>query len=452
MRTHKWLIGLVVVWLSAGIAAPIPAQQSGERTVSGLIFDLNHPESSRRKQAADLLGQHQVREAVPELVLLTADEDDRVRLAAVRALVKINDTRALKAYIRLTQDSQHDIQEKAIEGIINVYVVEEESGLVQGLTKFVGTVNPFSDDYDPLVVESYMPVSQSAIEALADLLQANRSAIRKDAAMALGILRANAALPTIQQTLAIEQSDEVKVQLIRAIYKIGDSEAGQSIIPFIDDPDKKVHDEAIFTVGRLRVPEAVFPLKELYESGVEERRKILGFVPVSGKDDLQKKLLEALAFIGDPSCREIFFQALEDEREEFRMTAAEGLGRAGDFSDASEVGKRYVREESSRVKLGMSYALFRLGREEHLLEVIDRLDEEQAYHYLLELSPMEIETLYPYLSSERHPIRVRLVEIVGLRGNASALPIVEEMAQSPNPELSATATLALRRLMGRHQG
>ena len=69
---------------------------------------------------------------------------------------------------------------------------------------------------------------------------------------------------------------------------------GSVLIPLIADPDKKIHDEAIFALGRLRVFEAVPQLKKLYESGVEERRKILGFVPVSGRDDLQKKLLGVL--------------------------------------------------------------------------------------------------------------------------------------------------------------
>ena len=84
--------------------------------------------------------------------------------------------------------------------------------------------------------------------------------------------------------------------------------------------------------------------------------------------------------------------------------------------------------------------------------MIDNVDKEQVFHYLLELNPQDIEQLYPHLESELHTTRVSLLEIVGLRGSQSALPIVEEMAKHPNPDISASANLAARRLRGRDAG
>jgi len=237
--------------------------------------------------------------------------------------------------------------------------------------------------------------------------------------------------------------------LIRTIYKIGDPSAGTEVIPLVRDPDKKVHDEAIFTLGRLRVREALPLLKELYESGVEERKKILGFVPVTGKDDLRKKLLEALAYIGDSSCRDLFLSALEDSRDSYRLLAAEGLGRIGDSSDVGQVAEQYLREKSGKVKLGMSFALYHLGREEHLIEVVNSSGKDQAYHYLLEFNTSEIRRLYPYLHSVEHPIRLRLLDIIGLRGDSSAVPVIEDLMKSTNPELLSAANLAMRRIQSR---
>ena len=447
MCIYRDLVCGLVVWTLVAGSFPAWAQQQ-EVSVKGLIYDLDHPDGDRRKAAAKLLGQHQAGEAVPGLIELTEDSDGLIRMAAVRALVRINDPRSLDTYIRLSHDSRQDIQEKAIEGIINIYIVEE-GGFITVLKKFVEAVNPFSDDYNPLMVEPYMVVSQDATDALAELLSWHVPKIRKDAAIALGILRAHSSLPAMQETLSRETDDSVKVELIRSFYKIGDPSAGQSVIPLIMDPDKKIHDEAIFTLGRLQVAEAAPQLKQLYESGVQERRKVLGFVPVSGADDLQKKLLEALAHIGDPSCRELFINTLADSRETYRLHAAEGLGRIGDSSYVNEVGRQYLREESGKVKLALNYALYHLGREEHLIELVGNLDSDQAYYYLLEMDAGEVPKLYPYLKESDHSARMRLLEIVGLRGDPSAVPIIQALAESPNAELAAAANLALRRIEGR---
>ncbi len=439
---------VLVVWLTAFAFLPLAAQQTRELSVEGIIFDLKHPEGDRRKQAAILLGQHKVREAVPDLIQLTEDADGSIRLEAVRALVRINDTRALKAYTRLTHDPEKEVQKKAIEGVINLYVVGE-GGFTHGLQKVANVLNPFRDDYNPLMVESFVPVSQDVKEALAELLFASDTGIRKDAAVALGILRAHSALPTIQHALSVETSDGVKVELIRAIYKIGDPAAGPAVIPLVRDADKKVHDEAIFTLGRLRISEAVPLLKQLYLSGVQERKKVLGFVPVSGNDDLRRKLLEALSYIGDPSCQELFLNALVDPRDSYRLYAAEGLGRAGESSYITEVGRSYRQEKSSKVKLAMSFALYRLGREDHFIDLMGNLDQDQVHYYLLELSSQEIQGLYSYLRTEKQPVRIRLLEIIGLRGDSSAIPIIQEMMAGPDPEVVSAATLSMRRLQSR---
>ncbi len=449
MAISRTVFCTLIVCLTTFISSSLLAQQSEEATVVGLIYDLKHPDSDRRKRAAKALGQSEVRKAVPELIELTEDRDTSVRLVAVTALVRINDPRALKAHARLTQDPEQKIQKKAIEGILKIYVGDEKGGFISGVKKVADVVNPLSDDYNPLLVESYIPVSPVATDALAELLFSPETGIRKDAAIALGILRAHSALSSIQQALSLEPNNGVKTELIRTIYKIGDPSAGTEVIPLVNDPDKKVHDEAVFTLGRLRVSEALPVLKELYESGVEERRKVLGFVPVSGKDDLQKKLLEALAYIGDSSCHDLFLSALEDSRDSYRLLGAEGLGRIGDSSDLSRVAEKYLQEKSSKTKLGMSFALYRMGRKEHLIEVVKSSDKVQAYHYLLEFNASEIQELYPYMLTVEHPIRLRLLDIFGLRADSSAVPVIEDLMQSTDPELASAANLAMRRIQGR---
>ncbi|UCF38604.1 MAG: HEAT repeat domain-containing protein, partial [Acidobacteriota bacterium] len=352
MRLSKLvlLIGIVFCF------SPVAFSQAVERSVDGLVYDLQHPDPERRKESARILGQNRVREAVPALIKLTEDSDSSVRLEAAKALVEIDDSRALQAFIRLTRDPSPATQKVAIQGIVDIYVTPE-GGFVQGVLKVVDFVNPLSDGYDPRIVESYVPVSADAVRALGDMLFFEDRSVRQSAATALGILRGKGASTAIRDAIEKEDNNGVKVELIRAVYKMGDAAVGEYAVPLIRDPDKKVHDEAVLTVGRLKVQKAAPQLNELYGAGIEEQKKLFGFVPVTGKDDFQKKVLEALAFIGDPSSSEILEDALADEREFYRRFGAEGLGRIGDTSYVNLVARNYLRESSKSVKLAMTYAL-----------------------------------------------------------------------------------------------
>ncbi len=422
------------------------AQATRKVSVSGLIYDLKNPDAERRKEAAVLLGQNKSREAVPTLIEVTGDADQGVRLEVVKALVRINDGRALPAFVRLTKDPVKAIQEKALEGIVAVYVIEG-SGFVHGVKKVADFLNPLDDGYDPLVVEPYVSVSPDAVNAMVALLKSEDTDLRREAAAGLGVLRAASAIPQIQEALAGELKEEVKVELIRALYKIGDRQAAESVVPFVRDPEKTVHDEAILTVGRLRVIKAVPDLKDLYESGIQESRKILGVVPVSGKDDLAKRLYQALSYIGDPSCKELFQAGLKDDRVFYRRLGAEGLGRSGDTAHTSLVATQYLREKDPEAKLAMSFALYRLGREEHLLELAQEGD--QGLEYLMELDASEMPKLYPYLETEKNAVKARILTAIGQRADRSAVPVVERYMKSENGDVASAANLAIRRLRGR---
>lgn len=448
MTTFKYLAGVVSLLLLFGASVPA-VQQTETRSVDGLVHDLSNPDAPKRAEAARLLGVNKVRSAVPNLVQAAEDPDGNVRYAAIRALREIGDTRALPAFIKGVRDSESRIQKESVAGIVDIYVAQE-GGFVSGVRKVVTFLNPLSDGYDDRVVEIYVPVSQEAVNALIDLLFVRDTGLRQDAARALGILRARSALPAIEDALSRESSNSVKVELIRAVYKIGDPEGGEAVVPFIRDRDKKVHDEAILTCGRLKVQSAVPTLNDLYRIGIEERRKIFGLVPVSGSDDLQRKVLEALAYIGDESSKDIFEDALNDSRVHYRRYAAEGLGRVGDNSYLRLLAQKHLREESSEVKLAMGFALYKLGRDEHIVELIGQAEGSQAYYYLMELSEQETEQLYPYLHGEKKDIVIRLLDVIGLRGGQSALPVVQEFAQGSDADLVSAANLALRRLRARH--
>ena len=445
-------VALIAAFLLVG--APDLRGQEELRNVDGLIFDLRHPELDRRKTAVVGLGKHRIRRAIPELSRLVKDPDDLLRNALARALIKIADIRALPALMTLCHDSRKQTQLVAIQGLVKLHV-NLPDGFFHGMKRVVNFMNPVDDDYDPLVVEPYVSVSPDAIDTLATLLRSSDTDVRRNAAMALGILRGRRALPTLQLALEQEPENGVKVEMIRAIYKIGDPEGGVTLIPLIRDPDKKVHDEAIFALGRLKVEAAVPQLTELYNSGVVERKRIFGgLVPVSGKDDLRRKTLEALAQIADPRSRPILLEAIKDQRAAFRRYGAEGLGRLGDSSLIPRLALMFQGEREFEVISALNFALFRLGGEAHLPELVERIDSDQVYFYLLELEPEEVPKLHPHLllHTKEPGIQVRLLDVIGQRGDASSLEVVEPLTRGKNADVISSANVALRRLQGRHPG
>ena len=237
-----------------------------------------------------------------------------------------------------------------------------------------------------------------------------------------------------------------RLSLSARCTRSGIETAAEVIVPFVRDPEKTVHDEAILTVGRLRITKAVADLKELYESGIEENRKILGSFPSPERMIWLKKLYQALSHIGDPSCKELF-------RRDSKMSGCstgvwERKGWAKRRQRQHLVGCHSVpaRKRPGSEARDELRAL-RLGREEHLLELAQAGD--QGLEYLLELEASEMPKLYPYLDSEKNGVKVRILTAIGQRGDRSAVPVVERFMKSENGDVASAANLALRRLRGR---
>ncbi len=425
------------------------AQQTQDVMVDSLIYDLKNPDPQRRREAARALGKNKLRAAVPALV--EAFKDDEIRLDVLRALVDINDPRALDTYIAASKDRRMEVRENSIEGVVNLYVVEE-GGLIHQTKKIIDALNPFDINYDPLVVEPYVAVSGAAVNALSILLSDTDSRIRKRTAQAVGVLRGEEAAPALVEALKKETDSGVELQMIRAIYKIDEAQYGVDVIPFIQDENKSVHDEAIRTVGFLRVKEAVGPLTKLYNTGPEERRRILKVIPASGKDDLQFKLLDALAYIGAPESQPIFARNLRHRDAEFRRAAAEGMGRAGLKESTPLLQAQKDVENKAEVVLAIHFALYRLGNDLLLAELINGLDSaqyDQALEYLLEFSPEETKKLYPFARLRRKKAQLGLLEVLGRVGGSDAMPLLQELSADKDSEVASATNQAIRRLRAR---
>ena len=110
----------------------------------------------------------------------------------------------------------------------------------------------------------------------------------------------------------------------------------------------------------------------------------------------------------------------------------------------------YIGERARAARLAAGFALFLLGREEHLDELVAAADSGQAKHYLMELEEADIPKLFGHFDSSKPTVQVALLEVIGLRGGMNAMELAEAAISHANTDVAAAGNLAIRRLRGRH--
>jgi HEAT repeat protein len=442
-RTGRIMATLLLASLAAHDAAA--QKQARQVPVESLIYDLKNPDPVRRKEAATALGSNKVQKATPDLVAAAGDSDAGVRREVVIALDKMLDIRALPAFVQLSNDPEKDIRDRSIVGLINLYL-PQESGLSVTINKVANFFNPWSDEWADVVVEPGIRVDPGAVTALRSRLQDSDEGIRARSARGLGILRGKEALPALLECVQQDRNNNVRFEAIRAVRKIGDTAAARPLMNFVAYNDAKVRNEAIFTVGRFRYAEAVPELTRLFE----KQNALAG---KKADKEYREKLIDALAFIAAPASKEMFRKETRNPDEGVRLRAYEGLARLSDAGTVEDISRDRLREKDARVATAQAFALYRMGRKEYLEEVAkalgSRKTNNEARQYLVETRPAEMADLYALAKINDVNVREGLGEILGVIGNAQALPVLQEMSKDQRGQVAAMANQAIRRINAR---
>ncbi len=421
-------------------------QEVSQVAVDSLIYDLKNPNVTRRKDAAVLLGKSKSGRAVPALVEAANDREASVRREIILALDNLRDMRALPAFLSLLNDPEKDIREKCIHGIINLYL-PQETGLVVKLTKVARFINPWSDEWADVVIEPGVTVDPTVTAALGQHLQDPDEGIRVKAARALGILKGKEAIPQVVQSLREDRSNTVRFEIIRSLRKIGDPSVGRELMNYLTYNDAKIRNEVVFTIGRFRYKEAAPELNRLYEREARLPKKEMD-------KTFRARLLEALAFIAEPSSKELFIKEKQNPDEEIRLHAYEGLARVVDPALVTEISRDRIHETDPRVRTAQAFALYRMGRKEFLDEVVNSLADRHAHNeasqYLVELRQDELPDLYAQLRNQDVDVRESLAEVLGLVGDNRAIPYLQELSRDTRGQIAGLANQAQRRIMARN--
>ena len=265
-----------------------------EPTLEELKVNLRSSEAKVRRKAASELGKTKSRDAVQPLLAAASDRDVSVREEVVKSLGILKDQEALTMLLTTIKDPAESVREESIIALVNLYA-DRDTGWVVTRTakKAYKTINPFSDQVgdDATIIEAYVQVAPVAIDSIADRLLDSSPAVRLDAAKALGVLRARPAVPKMIDAMKTGDAN-LRIALLRSLYKIRDASVDEQILPYLNDSDKNVRDETIVTLGLFRSKKALPELKRIYDQNPDTK--------------LRLKAFQALALIGDGSTLDLF--------------------------------------------------------------------------------------------------------------------------------------------------
>jgi HEAT repeat protein len=431
-----------------------------EQSLETLLAYMKSPIADTRQDAARKLGERRTRNQLAVEALSIAarkDEDYKVRKEAVRSLGMIKDFAALPEMLdTLQKDDTAEVRSEAARALVALYTEHNIDFIVNRRVGW-SRLNPFLDTNDSEIIEPYQVVDPSIIQALGqsarddDYLEVRIASTR-----ALGVLRGRDALPYLNEALNADKN--IRIDVIRAMIKIGDPEAGKYMVPFFRNSDRKVRNQAMVAAGLLKYKPAVAPLLDIYGIGQEDEsrfRKVTRKVknPFEYSPMRDEAALWALSILGDEKAEQVFVENVGDKDPERRRYAVEGLARIGDPRYMDQFSRLVLTEEDADTKLALHWAIYKLGSRPDIQYVVRKLDTgqaEQAREYLLEVNSPD--DLLPYIKASNKKVRREVIDILGQIGDRETINDLEPIAQSSGAETADAATLAIKRIEWRISG
>jgi HEAT repeat protein len=419
---------LLVPLLSLGLAAQ--------------VADLKDPDPETRAKAASKLGKEGDARHIPALRPLIKDPVLDVRAEATGAILRIGTQHSLEPLMEATRDADSTIQSMAVDGLVNFYYPGYvKSGWGAAFKSFGGSLKGRFSRPEPMVLDPSVPVSDDVIKAITPLITGGSSMeSRANAARAVGILRARAALPELMKALR-SKNTMVILESVRSLEKIGERSVGPELIFLLQDLDEEVQFTVVQIMGQFVVTEATPDLVDL--------------VKTSPKKKIRRQSLIAVAKMRDPAQRPLFVQHLQDKDKQMRAAAGEGIGRLGNEGDLQVVLDAFAREKNESARLSLAFAAASLGDLSFLTYLYDGLNSSfhrlEARPFLVELArdPTVLVQLYHPLANGTNDQKKHLAYVVSISGNKESLTHLERLTHDPDPKVAQEAIRAMGNLQAR---
>jgi len=147
----------------------------------------------------------------------------------------------------------------------------------------------------------------------------------------------------------------------------------------------------------------------------------------------------------DKSDSTVFGKQLASTDPAVRQRAAEELARLVALDQKKLVEGYLLQEKDKRVRLALSWALYRMGKSQLLFQIVRELDSSRHDQAVLYLSELEsVDQLYAILKQEdtRPKVVIGIMEVLGRTGDTEALQQIEPFQTSYDPKISEAARQA----------
>jgi HEAT repeat protein len=369
--------------------------------------------------------------------------DPKIRISAVRLLRETGYAEAISPLAAVVNDQVNNIQLEAIDAELSFFLVEPISTKKHvALVVEVRTdgLAPAAFELGPLAVWP-KAVPTELVDALLQAVDDDNKKVRVEAIYTLGVIGSGSPL---------KLSDAAVARLLKAL----------------DHYDAAVRAGAARVVGRLQVKSAGEALlKAVNDSNAEVRYasiRALGEIrdehaiqalteqlTYYGRGEGARSALDALARIAHPSSVAVFKARLSDKDPYLRRAAAEGLARAGDPASVEPFVLNVNQDDSEMVRAAMSFALCKQGHVTFLARLIDLADSDalapQLQGYFLELGPSVVPQLVVRLQ-EPDDTRRNLMPILGAVGDQTTVAALTPYKTDPDRDVATAATYAIERI------
>ena len=425
----RWRPSSSIVFAAIVLGMVTAAVAGAQVSFQDELANLQSPNARTRAKAAKALGRSERREAIQPLIGTMRDPEVKVRKAVVEALRRFKEVEILDGLLIGLEDDEKAIRGDALDGILGIHMESTKRG---SFNRFLGV---FSAEQKPREGNVYLQPDSRVIEALEARLQDEEPTLRRKAAFMLGILGAEDAISSLAVSLS-DPSVKVRGDVVDALVRIGGDSAGRALKGSLNDPTTIIRGKAIDALGRVHHRPAASELLDIYkaEQGNEHG----------------DKALTALARMGAPEARGIFFQVMTGRNATRRRWAVEGLGRLDDANLVRGLTKDFLREPNPEVQLAFCFALARLGRSEFADRLALSLSkaklQTQSREYLVELGSPLLTEFVTYLSDPVSGVRKGMALVLMQIGDPAAIPALEPLLSDPNKEVADQANRAIVRL------
>lgn len=351
--------------------AAAPAAQGASNNPSVMLLKQGSKESVRA-EAARSLGKDADPATIPALAGALSDPSARVRREVVLALAQFHRTEVLPPLEQATKDLDDGVRVAAVQCLVGYYSGALPGSGFTGMMRRTWQRAASHFQADDTKIDPGIAVDPTVITALIAAMKDTRSnEASRQAAKGLGILMAKGAVADLV-TAAHSSDPDLAREALNSLDKIKDLDSGPKLLDLLDSPNKDIKRDACVAVGILRAKEALPKLQSIFQNDVDQKDKVAAIqglaylgdkvsVPVltkalwSDDKDVRVAAGEGLARAADPQSLSEVQKALSAEKDASAKLAMEyalaALGKEDSLNDVvSELGSK-VRGDGARAYL-----------------------------------------------------------------------------------------------------